>query len=101
LLGDKIQVGINDVIDWSKEYSRFTFLSSFNQMTIVPALHRNTIAFIGMGKKSKYLCTKRIKQKFIALDNKNQLFCWSIVTGKLISTHRLPVYRNYSDFKIF
>ena len=61
LLGDNIQVGINGVIDYSNEYSRFTFLSSFDKMTIIPALHRNTIAFIGMGKKSSYLATKVIK----------------------------------------
>ena len=61
LLGENIQVGINGVIDYSNEYSRFTFLSSFDMMTIIPALHRNTIAFIGMGKNSSYLATKVIK----------------------------------------
>ena len=59
-------------------------------MMIVPALHRNTIAFIGMNKRESYLATKLIKDKFIALDNKNHLFCWSVVTGKLLSVNKLP-----------
>lgn len=52
-------------------------------MNIVPALHRNTIGFIGMNDRVNYLATKVIKDKFIALDNNNVLNCWSAVTGKL------------------
>jgi hypothetical protein len=67
----------------------------------VPALHRNTIAFIGMGQRETYLATKVIKDKFIALDNKNHIFTWSTVTGKLLSVHKIPMRQDYSDFMIF
>jgi hypothetical protein len=67
----------------------------------VPALHRNTIAFIGMSKRENYQATKIIKDKFIALDRKNYLFCWSIVTGKLLSVNKLPTRQDYSKFKVF
>jgi hypothetical protein len=45
-------------------------------------LHRNTIAFVGMGNREDYLATKVIKDKFIALNKKNDLSVWNIVTGK-------------------
>ncbi len=67
----------------------------------MPALHRNTIAFIGMSKRDSYLATKVIKDKFIALDRKNYLFCWSIVTGKLLSVNKLPTRQDYSKFRVF
>ena len=54
-------------------------------------IHRfHTLAFIGMGPRESYLATKMINDKFIALDNRNCLFCWSVVTGKLLSTKKLP-----------
>jgi hypothetical protein len=68
---DNVQVGFNGIIDWNSDYSRFSFLKSFNSISIVPALHRNTLAFIGMGHRETYLATKMINDKFIALDNKN------------------------------
>jgi hypothetical protein len=43
-----------------------------------------------MAARKDYLATKVIKDKFIALDYKNALYCWSIVTGKLLSVNRLP-----------
>jgi hypothetical protein len=60
-------------------------------LVIVPAVHRNTIAFIGMNKRDSYIATKLIKDKFIALDKNNYIFCWSIVTGKLLTVTKLPV----------
>jgi hypothetical protein len=65
-------------------------LKSLDTLIIIPALHRNTIAFIGMGQRETYLATKLIKDKFIALDDKNYIFTWSSVTGKLLSVHKLP-----------
>ena len=85
-----IQVGFSGHVDWNQDYSRFSILKSLDTLNIVPALHRNTIAFIGMSKRESYLATKLIKDKFIALDCKNQLFCWSVVTGKLLAYNKLP-----------
>lgn len=64
-------------------------------MVIVPALHRNTMAFIGMSKRNDYLVTKSIKDKFVALDCKNNVFCWSIITGKLLTVNKLPTRQDY------
>jgi hypothetical protein len=38
---------------------------------IIPALHRNTMAFVGMNKRENYIATTIMKDKFVALDNKN------------------------------
>jgi hypothetical protein len=85
-----VQVGFSGYLDWNTDYSRFTLLKSLDTLIIIPALHRNTIAFIGMSKREHYLATKVIKDKFIALDKNNFLFCWNIVTGKLLSASKLP-----------
>lgn len=58
-------------------------------MIIVPALHRNTIAFIGMNKRDTYLATAMIKDKFIALGKDNYLKCWSVLSGKLLGKNKL------------
>jgi len=89
------------MIDWNQDYSRFSLLKSLDCLMIIPALHRNTIAFIGMGRRETYLATKVIKDKFIALDKSNFLFCWSIVTGKLLAVNKLPTRQDYSKFEIF
>ena len=96
-----VQVGLSGLIDWNQDYCRFSLLKSLDQLNIVPALHRNTIAFIGMSKREMYLATKIVKDKFIALDKKNYLFCWSIVTGKLLSVNKLPTRQDYSKFRVF
>ena len=66
---DRIQVGVNNYMDWNSEHSRLTFLQSFNALNIVPALHRNTISFMGMNKRDSYIATKKINEKFLALDD--------------------------------
>ena len=69
-----------------------------NYLIIIPALHRNTIAFIGMNKRENYIATTVMKDKFIALDGLNHLYCWSVLTGKLLSNNKLSFMHDYSDF---
>lgn len=59
------------------------------------------MAFIGMGRRDEYIVTKVIKDKFFALDKKGCLFCWSNISGKLLSTVRLSHRQNYQDFRIY
>lgn len=58
-------------------------MKSFDTINIVPALHRNVINFIGMGKRDEYLVCKKIKSKFIALDKKSRITIWNAISGKL------------------
>jgi len=78
-------VGRTGVIDYSRANQRLVYLSSFEAVSIVPVLHRNTIAFIGMKPKEEYLVTKKLKDKFIALDRENNLTTWSVLTGKMLA----------------
>ena len=65
-------------------------MHDYELINIIPPLHRNTINFIGMSKRSHYIATKKIKDRFIALDSvKNSLFTWNILNGKLESSHEL------------
>eukprot|EP00347_Sterkiella_histriomuscorum_P009906 403339425 len=95
------QVGSSNHIDWNPNYSRFTFLKCLDEIQIVPALHRCTMAFIGMGRREEYLATKVIKDKFMALDKKSNIYCWSNITCKLVNSHRLPHRQSYADFVIY
>jgi hypothetical protein len=95
-----IQVGFSGFVDWNQEQSRFSILKSLDTLNIVPALHRNTLAFIGMSKRESYLATKVIKDRFIALDVNNYIFTWSIVTGKLLSVNKL-MNQDYSNYRVF
>lgn len=46
-------------------------------------MHRNTINFVGMCEREKYLGTKVMQDKFVALSKSNQLSTWDVVTGRL------------------
>lgn len=58
-------------------------MSDYDSIQIVPSLHRNVINFMGMLDRSQYIATKKMKDKFIALDKRNILTTWSSITGKL------------------
>lgn len=44
-------VGLNSLIDYYLEDERIAYMSDFEQIKIVPILHRNVINFIGMKKR--------------------------------------------------
>ena len=76
----------------------------YDKIQIVPTLHRNVVSFMGMLTRDQYICTKRIKDKFIALDRRNTLTTWNIITGKLegqfqvkidLSTYEIYQYEPY------
>ena len=54
-----------------------------------------------MNDRENYLATKVINDKFLALDKDNQIYCWSVVTGKLLSTYPIPDNMDYSEFEVF
>ena len=78
-----MQVGCQGLIDFSHQNQRLVYQSSYNAIEVVPVLHRNTIAFVGMSEREDYLATKVIDDRFLALDKRNFLTSWDIVTGKL------------------
>jgi len=93
-------VGINGVLDFSADNQRLAYMSDFQRIEIVPCLHRNVINFMGMFERSMYIATKKIKNKFIALDKRNTLTTWNIATGKQESQHKL-VDLDLSSYEIY
>lgn len=79
----RVQVGCQGLIDFSHTNQRLVFLSSYDNIEVVPVLHRNTISFIGMSKRESYIATRVIDDKFIALSKKNQLTTWGTLNGKV------------------
>ena len=78
------EVGIQGHIDYSRANERIVYMSSFNELTIIPVPHRNTISFIGMEPRVKYLATRVLGDKFIALHANGSLYTYSILSGKLL-----------------
>ena len=59
------------------------YQATFNNLEIVPVLHRNQIYFMGMRERDLYISTRVIDDKFIALDRNNHLTTWSTLNGKV------------------
>ena len=58
LLTSSMQVGCQGHIDFSHENERIIFLTSYENIEVIPLLHRNTSSFIGMKPRSNYLATR-------------------------------------------
>jgi hypothetical protein len=80
---------LNGLIDFSDDNQRLSYMVNYERIQIVPALHRNVINFMGMSSRDSYLATKKLKDKFIALNRHNELSTWNIMTGKLESVHKI------------
>lgn len=51
-----------------------------------------------------YLATKVIKDKFVALNNRNRLITWSVLTGKLMTDTFITnsnLSQDYSNYEVF
>ncbi|CDW83568.1 wd-40 repeat protein [Stylonychia lemnae] len=96
---DKSLVGVNNILDFSHDNQRFSYMEHFDLITIIPTLHSNIINYMGMLKRDKYLAAKKINDRFIALDIRNRLTTWDAVTGKLINVHQRE--EDFTDFEIF
>lgn len=66
-------------------------------------VHRNTLKFIGMDSKQKYLMWHESKGCFSALHRETgTISTWSIPTGKLLKIQESKVdVRKFRDFQIF
>lgn len=72
-------------LDFSGDNQRLTYALDYDQIQIIPVIHRNTINFMGMLNRKNYLVTKRDQDKFHVLDKFSRITTWSLITGKLIT----------------
>ncbi|CDW75916.1 UNKNOWN [Stylonychia lemnae] len=95
------QIGSLSMIDLNNTYSRLTFQQSLQTMMIIPALHRNTISFMGMKKRSDYIATRHKDGNFYALDRDNIIFSWSSISGKLEEINKIRAIHKLGNYKIY
>ena len=55
--------------------------------------------FMGIRALTEYVCYKIIKDKFLALTFKGELTCWNLLTGKPLSSVKLPE-QDYSNYDL-
>lgn len=68
LLTQNDQIGqLQSFIDFSFINQRLIYISSYLSLVVVPILHRNSIAYIGMDPRSKYLAVRQLGDKVAAL----------------------------------
>ena len=76
--------GQSSLMNKSKFSNRFSFLQSYDNIIVIPFPHLNLINFIGMGQKNEYLMWRAKNGFFTALDKRNQLLTWSMLSGKML-----------------
>ena len=79
-------VGASTLLDNSRFSDRFSFLSNFNEILVIPFPHMNLLNFVGMGQKQEYLIWRQTDGFFTALDKRGNILTWSVVTGRLLYT---------------
>jgi hypothetical protein len=86
-------------VDFSADNERIAYMSDYSVINIVPALHRNVINFMGMDNRENYIATKKIKDKFMALDKNSVITTWNLLNGKLEAQHKLDF--DFSEYDIY
>lgn len=67
MLTNNLQVGCQGLIDYSETNERLVYLTSYDKITVIPMLHRNTTSFIGMRERKSYLASRIILGQFAAI----------------------------------
>ena len=67
----------------------------------MPPLHRTTVNFMGMRSRSNYIATKKLKDKFYALDRDNMITTWDAINGKFLSQNRIQAEYDFSNYTLF
>jgi len=76
---NKSVLGVNDQFELSED--RISLVENFSAIELLPLIHRNSINFVGMNEKSKYLIWREKNGFFTALDDVGELHTWSVLTG--------------------
>lgn len=86
--------GVRDIIEFGPDSQRVSFLTNWNQLSMLSFPHTNTVHFLGMRQKKDYLIWRSKNGFFCALDRKGVLSTWSMVTGDLL------YQQHCDDFKV-
>lgn len=80
--------GQSNFVASSSFSNRFSFISNFNHLTVIPIPHLNLVGCVGMSSKTDYLIWREINGFFTALDKSSNLYTWSTTSGKLLYNER-------------
>jgi len=81
-LMQQASIGILGHIDFNRANCRLCYMKTAETLEIVPLLHRNTIAFLGMPERHQVVCTRTQNDKFSILTTDKDIITWDITTGK-------------------
>lgn len=87
-------------MDFSKTNQRLVFQANYEEIEVVPILHRNTIAHIGMKQKTEYLATKVIDGLIITLSLKGKLYTWDLLSGKPLQNKAVSD-KSFRDYEVY
>jgi folate-dependent tRNA-U54 methylase TrmFO/GidA len=76
-------------------------MKNFDEVNIIPPLHRSTISFIGMLPRDRYIAVKKVRNNFFALDKNNRITTWNALTGKIKYQKEIASSQDYSRYQIF
>jgi hypothetical protein len=96
----KVQVGLSSYFDYSIQNSRLSYINSFDNINVIPPLHRNSFPIMGLSKKYKIIETRLMGNNFTILNNKNTLITWNILSGKTTEKYKIPG-ADYADYSVY
>lgn len=91
-----------NTINKSKFSNRISFLQTYDHCVVIPYPHLNLINFIGMGQKNEYVVWRAKNGFFTALDKRNQLHTWSMLSGKMLYNEH-PTFddRAFQNYEVY
>lgn len=88
-------IGILGHIDYNRANSRLCYMKTAETLEIIPLLHRNSIAFLGMPDRHQIICTRTLNDKFSVLTVDKDIITWDITTGKRLFSKRIDIDIDY------
>lgn len=98
-------IGCSGQIDYNRANVRLAYQKTAETIEIVPLLHRNSLAFLGMPDRSEILATRTEDDKFTILTKPSkvksaELITWDICTGKHLLAVKADLEDVINDFSV-
>lgn len=86
-------------LDYDEYNTCINLLLTDFTMVQVPLLHRNTQQFMGMAERNFYLCSRKVRDNFYALDKYGYVNKWCVETGRLLGKKFVETI-NFDDYQV-
>ena len=78
---------------------QFILIANYNTMKVIPAPHKSTHRFFGIGKKEEQLVHRLHRGTFTTVDKNSKMTIWSTITGKIIAQGYKETSKGKKDLK--